>query len=359
MQKHHPDEELEIGFTQQTPQQPVSPIRTRQRFANSPEAATALEQHSPNSPHLPHAESSDSPSQPRQRQHVLRSSSSRLQPHAEANSELGRLQHRHGSRLALSLGDLDIPQLLAERDLHEDLHPGSSGPEFLPHPIKQEPNSQDLERVLGSSLMLNSMSAATHQPQGKPMDNDVHMQTSECQQGADHDAGTAVARSMHGGAQYFSCSNPDRMQSSHDTAVSHLEPESALPNGHVQPSGLKICLSSAHSHSPERLTHSFGVPGRGPSGPCSNTHTLQQPFSHQTVGGLPNISQRHGHATLQQLRVPPVQTGYPLQTGQSCAQGLSASLSPHALQVFMITDINTYLTHHTDPGTVSDTVVKT
>ena len=278
-----------------------------------------------------------------------------MQPHAEASADLGRLQHRHGSRLALSLGDLDIPQLLAERDLHEDLHPGSSGAEFFPQPIKQEPDSQDLERVLGNSLMLNSMSAATHQLQSKVSDSDVHMQTLEHHQDINprqQGAGTAVVSSMHTRPQRFSCSNPDSAPSSHDTAVSHFRPDSAIPTGHVQSSGLKICLSNASSHSPERLTQdSFGISGRGQTEPRSDTHSLRQPFSHQTVGGSHGISQGHGHATLQHLRVPPVQTGYPLQPGQSYAQGLSASLSPHALQVSIVRNMNfmscmSHFNHH-------------
>ncbi len=61
----------------------------------------------------------------------------------------------YGSRLALSLGDLDIPQLLAERDLHQ----GDLG---MSPSIKSEPET--FGGVLGNSLMLNNIGSTANLP---------------------------------------------------------------------------------------------------------------------------------------------------------------------------------------------------
>ena len=61
----------------------------------------------------------------------------------------------YGSRLALSLGNLDIPQLLAERDLHQ----GDLG---MSPSIKSEPES--FGGVLGNSLMLNNIGGTANLP---------------------------------------------------------------------------------------------------------------------------------------------------------------------------------------------------
>ena len=332
VQKHHPDDEIEIGFTQQTPQ-PDSPVKSaRQRLTDSPEAAADSDQHSPCSPSLPCADSSNSPRQPRQRHHMLRSIASRVQPLAEAKAAA---QHRHGSRLALSLGDLDIPHLIG--DLHDDLHSSSPEMELMSQPIKREPRGPSADGVLSNSLMLNSMSAASQMPDAVATDSDMHasntVQTSECrpdaEQGRMGDPGSKPSSPQ----QPYSTSNLGSTRNSIDAAVSHRN--SRAPHAifsTAQSSGFRIRLSTSESHSPERSVNNLGSIGRDMTGPRSIAQNTQQPVQSAAHGSC-STGHMHGQTALQQLRVPPVQTGCPMQIGQGYAQGLSASLSPHALQV--------------------------
>ena len=338
VQKHNPDDEIEIGFTQQTPQ-PDSPVKSaRQRLADSPEAAADSDQHSPCSPSLPCADSSNSPRQPRQRRHMLRSTASRVQPLAEA---IAAAQHRHGSRLALSLGDLDIPHLIG--DLHDDLHSSSPEMELMSQPIKREPSGPSADGVLSNSLMLNSMSAASQMPDAVP--TDVHMsntvQTSECRPDAEQGRMGNPGSKSSSPQQPYSSSNLGSTHNSIDAAVSHRNLHAA-PHAifsTAQSSGFRIRLSTSESHSPERSVNNLASLGRDMTGPRSSAQNTQQPVQ-SAVHGSCSIGRLLGQTALQQLRVPPVQTGCPMQIGQGYAQGLSASLSPHALQVHSDTACN-------------------
>lgn len=330
VQKHHPDDEIEIGFTQQTPQ-PDSPVKSaRQRLADSPEAAADSDQHSPCSPSLPCADSSNSPRQPRQRHHMLRSTASRVQPHAEAKAAA---HLRHGSRLALSLGDLDIPHLIG--DLHDDLHSSSPEMELMSQPIKREPSGPSADGVLSNSLMLNSMSAASQMPDPVAADSDMHasntVQTSECRSDAEQGRMGNPGSKPSSPQQPYSRSNLGSTRNSIDATVSHRSSHAA-PHAifsTAQSSGFRIRLSTSESHSPERSVNNLG---RDMTGPRSTAQNMQQPVQ-SAVHGSCSTGRMHGQTALQQLRVPPVQTGCPMQIGQGYAQGLSASLSPHALQV--------------------------
>ena len=73
------------------------------------------------------------------------------------------IQRGYGSRLALSLGDLDIPQLLAERDLHQGALVGMS-PSNASEPLVGE----HFGGVLGNSLMLNNLGCGGSLPAPKP-----------------------------------------------------------------------------------------------------------------------------------------------------------------------------------------------
>ena len=73
------------------------------------------------------------------------------------------VQHGYGSRLALSLGGLDIPQLLAERDLHQGELVGMS-PSNASEPLAGE----HFGGVLGSSLMLSHLGCGGSLPAPKP-----------------------------------------------------------------------------------------------------------------------------------------------------------------------------------------------
>ena len=73
------------------------------------------------------------------------------------------LQRGYGSRLALSLGNLDIPQLLAERDLHQGELVGMS-----PSNTSEPMVGDHFGGVLGNSLMLNNLGCGGSLPALKP-----------------------------------------------------------------------------------------------------------------------------------------------------------------------------------------------
>lgn len=73
-----------------------------------------------------------------------------------------QIQRGYGSRLALSLGDLDIPQLLAERDLHQGELVGMS-PSNASEPLAGD----HFGGVLGNSLMLNNLGCGGSLPAPK------------------------------------------------------------------------------------------------------------------------------------------------------------------------------------------------
>lgn len=89
--------------------------------------------------------------------------------HAENGAKNSReacaleIQRGYGSRLALSLGDLDIPQLLAERDLHQGEVLGMS-PSNASEPL----GGDHFGGVLGNSLMLNNLGCGGSLPAPKP-----------------------------------------------------------------------------------------------------------------------------------------------------------------------------------------------
>ena len=72
------------------------------------------------------------------------------------------IQRGYGSRLALSLGDLDIPQLLAERDLHQGELVGMS-----PSNASEALAGDHFGGVLGNSLMLNNLGCGGSLPAPK------------------------------------------------------------------------------------------------------------------------------------------------------------------------------------------------
>lgn len=292
MQKYQPGEELEIGYTQQAPD-PASPdAHQDHRCSDSPTAYAESGQLSPRSAILQYAATSHSAEQPRQRHHMLRSRASRVQPYAEPQSAP---QQRQGSRLALSLGDLDIPQLLGERDLHAELQPSS--PE-----LELDAHSPRRRQVMNTDVQMTGPVQMSEE--SKDVDTSSNHSNSEAANG----------KSLPG------------MCSSVDAAVSQCEPQDLSQVA----DGLRFMLAS--SHGPDRLSNSLGESHDLPR-PHSTLQPIKRCFSQQTVGGPSSPSHASGLSAMQQLHVPPVQTGCPMQVGQHHAQGLSTSLSPHALQV--------------------------
>lgn len=81
---------------------------------------------------------------------------------AEQDAAVG-FQKGFGSRLALSLGGLDIPQLLVERDLHQGELVGIS-----PCNTSEPVAGDHFGGVLGNSLMLNNLGCGGSLPAPKP-----------------------------------------------------------------------------------------------------------------------------------------------------------------------------------------------
>ena len=162
-------------------------------------------------------------------------------------------QRGYGSRLALSLGDLDIPQLLAERDLPQ----GELG--MSPSNASEPLAGDHFGGVLGNSLMLNNLGCGDSLPAPKPFP-----------------AGDpGIAPMMHSLAHWAEKARQEQEQLSQQAQhhsgreVSHLNPPfhqhalespscspTILPQGGADP-------SAAMSIPPG----SYGIPspGRGPS----------------------------------------------------------------------------------------------
>ncbi|DBA89408.1 TPA: hypothetical protein ACH3X2_004762, partial [Trebouxia sp. C0005] len=171
-------EELQIGLSQQKPLPCSPPPRRNLRSNLSLGSRACVESAQPSEDPSPILRHSESPvTDPKQSRHADSGEDSRASPdsprqhskvagpdsdpmegvnQAEVLTVPALDSHQsYGSRLALSLGDLDIPQLLAERDLHQgDLRMSPS--------IKSEP--EPFGGMLSNSLMLNNIGGTANVP---------------------------------------------------------------------------------------------------------------------------------------------------------------------------------------------------
>ena len=140
----------------------------------------------------------------------------------------------YGSRLAMSLGDLDLPQLLAERDLHQ-------GDLAMSPSVKSEPEA--FGGVLGNSLMLNNIGGSANLPPHKIV-----------QAGSDPN----MASLMHSLAHWSDRARQARCDISHQDQSYHGH----MP--HVQPGFHQQHLDSQHPtpHGVD-LREAFRVPPGG------------------------------------------------------------------------------------------------
>ena len=281
LQRPEPGEELQIGLSQQKPLTLSPPSRRYQRpvFNHGSTASLASYEHGEGM--SPPLHQSDSPR--RVTRQNARSASAQHSGLAHSPSAGGgeeeeaqgqemtgndahegsgaqttqnatgvEIQRGYGSRLALSLGDLDIPQLLAERDLHQGELVGMS-PSNTSEPLAGD----HFGGVLGNSLMLNNLRCSGNLPAPKPF------------QAGD----PGMVPMMHNLAHWPEKARQEQEQllhqaqhhSGHD--VSHLsspfhqhalKPQSCSPN--ISPQG-GADPSAALSIPPG----SYGIPGRGPS----------------------------------------------------------------------------------------------
>ena len=173
VQKQDVGEELQIGLSQQKPLPCSPPPRRNLRSNLSLGSRACMESAEPSEDPSQMLHHSESPVRdPKQSRHTdsgenSRTSPDSLGPDPESDPMEGVSQaevltvpaldshQSYGSRLALSLGDLDIPQLLAERDLHQ----GDLG---MSPSIKSEPES--FSGVLSNSLMLNNIGGTANLP---------------------------------------------------------------------------------------------------------------------------------------------------------------------------------------------------
>lgn len=158
-QRPHPSHSsaANLASTQQaggsTPplQQSASPCRvTRQRAR-----AASAQQSAP----------SQTPPSEEEEEQAEAEETARVEVHADPTEQDAAVcfQKGFGSRLALSLGGLDIPQLLAERDLHQ------GGLVSISPCNTSEPMAGDhFGGVLGNSLMLNNLGCGGSLPAPKP-----------------------------------------------------------------------------------------------------------------------------------------------------------------------------------------------
>ena len=178
VQKQDVGEELQIGLSQQKPLPCSPPPRRNLRSNLSLGSRACMESAEPSEDPSPTLHHSESPLRGhKQSRHADSGEDSRSSPESpgpdsevagpESDPMEGVSQaevltvpaldshQSYGSRLALSLGDLDIPQLLAERDLHQ----GDLG---MSPSIKSEPET--FGGVLGNSLMLNNIGGTANLP---------------------------------------------------------------------------------------------------------------------------------------------------------------------------------------------------
>lgn len=178
VQKQDVGEELQIGLSQQKPLPSSPPPRRNLRSNLILGSRPSMESAQPSEDPSPTLHHSESPLRdPKQSRHAdseedSRPSSDSPRPDSEvAGPESDPMEgvsqaevltvptldshQSYGSRLALSLGDLDIPQLLAERDLHQ----GDLG---MSPSIKSEPET--FGGVLSNSLMLNNIGGIANVP---------------------------------------------------------------------------------------------------------------------------------------------------------------------------------------------------
>lgn len=256
---------------------------------------------------------------------------------------------RHGSRLALSLEDLAIPTLLAERILDEDLHASSAamhGDMYAGHAdmdlmtarVDQEHGSHAFDGVLASSSMLNCTSSLSQRLQSKLTDQSRSaagmMQTAQSHPAMSHQSETDPS-SRHSSLSQLHSSKPESPHSSHDAAISRYKAEMGFATDHMSdvPSSTSHTQCSPACDSPDMSRSTNNNTGSATLVPASSAPGSQQPDCLQSMAGRHSNSRTHRHLSLQQLRMPPVQTGSSMQIGRGYTQGLSASLSPHALQV--------------------------
>ena len=154
----------------------------------------------------------------------------------------------YGSRLALSLGDLDIPQLLAERDLHQ----GDLG---MSPSVKSEPEA--FGGVLSNSLMLNNRGGVANLPPPKIVQ-------------AAHDP--SMISLMHSLAHWSDRAKQNRREMSHQVPLHpghmpHMHPNFP-PQEHLdsQPSSPDISAGVSAEAPPEGFTMpqgGFRIPNPG------------------------------------------------------------------------------------------------
>ena len=258
---------------------------------------------------------------------------------------------RHGSRLALSLEDLAIPTLLAERDLHEDLHAGSAamhGDIYAGHAevnlmterMNQDPGSHAFHRALANISMRNCTAPSLQLLQSKVTDQNRSaagiLQTTQSYPAMSHHSETDPI-SRHSSLPQLHSSQPASLHKAHDTAISRYKAEMGFDTEHIS----EVPSSSSHTQSSQvcdspAVSRSNNNTANVTRISVSSAPGSQPPDTFQTMTRSDSISHAHRRPSLQQLRMPPVQTGSPMQIGQGYTQGLSASLSPHALQVPML-----------------------
>ncbi|DBA84801.1 TPA: hypothetical protein ACH3X1_005836 [Trebouxia sp. C0004] len=343
-------EELQIGLSQQKPLPCSPPPRRNLRSNLGLESRASLESAEPSEDPSPILHDSESPLRdPKQSCHADSGEDSRPSPDSprpdsevagpESDPMEGVSQaevltmpaldshQSYSSRLALSLGDLDIPQLLAERDLHQ----GDLG---MSPSIKSEPET--FCGVLSNSLMLNNIGGVANVPlKVVTAGNDSNLMHSlgywsdRPKQGRDDvtHQGQPQQGHMHVGCHQEPLdSQPVASSSSPMVDVDHKEFFRVPPGGYLIPNP-----GGSLGHGNPRIT--------------SGATLLPACFhdgSGSTVGGLYNGHdgvttglESHGYGSQLQQGATTVQTGYPPAPKGGLPMGLpriQTNLSCEALQ---------------------------